>query len=193
MSRYSSLAIVAGATLAMLIWLVQPSASQHRLEIVDVEGQPLAANVERLLKALDFLGHPLPSATVQALQRAIRDRDARRIQELLDPHVLIEVNINPESRVKAKRGPAEAILQQGGYVPIIIKVINESTVTQTVADIQSASRSDILGGSRGQSASRSATVPRCRDVYPATHDAQSERVESGIRPGFDSQQRIREA
>jgi hypothetical protein len=150
MSRYSSLAIVAGATLAMLIWLVQPGASQHRLEIVDVEGQPLAANVERLLKALDFLGHPLPSATVQALQRAIRDRDARRIQELLDPHVLIEVNINPESRVKAKRGPAEAILQQGGYVPIIIKVINESTVTKPLRIFSPQAGAIFSGGAAGK-------------------------------------------
>ncbi len=30
------------------------------LETIDVEGQPLAANVTRLLQALDFLGSPLP-------------------------------------------------------------------------------------------------------------------------------------
>src|SRR5262249_54261568 len=33
-------------------------------------------------------------------------------------------------RVKVKRGPAEASLQQGGYTPLLVKVINEGTVTQ---------------------------------------------------------------
>jgi hypothetical protein len=137
-------------TLAMLIWLVPPSASQHRLEIVDVEGQPLAANVERLLKALDFLDHPLPSATVQALQRAIRDRDARRIQELLDPHVLIEVNINPESRVKAKTRPSRGYFAARRLCADHYQGHQRKHGDQTVADIQSASRSDILGGAAGK-------------------------------------------
>jgi len=49
---------------------------------------------------------------------------------LLDPHVLLLVQLNPEARVKVKRGPAPATLQQGGYTPILIKVHNESTVTK---------------------------------------------------------------
>ena len=39
--------------------------------VVDVEGQPLAANAERLAKALDFLGAPLPADTAKALAKAI--------------------------------------------------------------------------------------------------------------------------
>ncbi len=98
-------------------------------EVVDVEGQPLAANVERLLAALDSLGAPLPAAKTAALQEAIKARDAKKIQGLLDPHVLVVVSLNPESRVKANRGPAAATLQQGGHTPLILKVANDSTVT----------------------------------------------------------------
>ncbi len=99
------------------------------LEVVrGVEGQPLAENARRLGQALEFLGTPLPKETSDALAEAITARDAVKIQKLLDPHVLVAVNINPESRVKVARGPAEANLQQHGFTPALIKVFNESTV-----------------------------------------------------------------
>src|SRR5207248_1358379 len=85
---------------------------------------------ERLLQALEFLGTPLPAEKIKAVQAAIKTRDAVKLQELLDPHVLIVVNVNPESRVKAKRGPANVRLQEGGYTPVLLKVVNESTVTK---------------------------------------------------------------
>jgi hypothetical protein len=96
---------------------------------VEVEGQPLAANVKRLLDALDFLGAPLPQATHEALQPALTERDAGKVQRLLDPHVLLVVSINPESRVKAACGPAKATLQQAGFTPVLVKVLNEGGVT----------------------------------------------------------------
>ena len=96
--------------------------------IADVEGQPLAANAARLVKALDFLGMPLPEATAKELATAIDAKDAKGVQKALDARVLFVVNVNPESRVKAVRGPAEANLQQSGYVPVLVKVTNESTV-----------------------------------------------------------------
>ena len=69
-----------------------------------VEGQPLAANATRLLQALDFLGTPLPEETVKAVRDAARRRDAKRLQELLDPNVLFVVSLNPEVRVKVSAG-----------------------------------------------------------------------------------------
>src|SRR5262249_22054320 len=105
-------------------------AQSQPLESVDVEGQPLGANVVRLLDALQFLGAPLPEATADALRTAAKARDARSIQQLLDPQVLLAVTINPESRVKASRGPGAATLQQFGYVPALVKVVNEGTVTK---------------------------------------------------------------
>ena len=56
-------------------------------------------------------------------------RDAKRLQELIDPHVLVTVHINPEARVKAGRGPAAGVLQQSGYTPVIVKVVNEAGTT----------------------------------------------------------------
>jgi hypothetical protein len=104
-------------------------AIQAHSQTVD-EGQPLAANVQRVLTALDVLGSPLSEKDAANLRAAIKTQDADKLQQLLDPHVLAIVTLNPEARVKAKRGPADATLQQGGYTPAIVKVVNESTVTK---------------------------------------------------------------
>ncbi len=103
-----------------------------KLEVVATEGQPLAANAGRLLEALQFLGNPLSAETTAALKAAITARDGRKIQEVLDPQVLLQVTINPESRVKVARGPAAATLQQGGSVAVLVKVLNESTVKKAL-------------------------------------------------------------
>ena len=95
-----------------------------------VDGQPLAANVKRLLQALDYLGAPLPAERAAAMQQAARKRDAERLQRLLDPHVLFVVALNPEVRVKVTRGPAKSALQQGSFTPLLVKVLNDSTVTR---------------------------------------------------------------
>jgi hypothetical protein len=119
----------------------------QKVEPVEVEGQPLAANATRLLQALEFLGSPLPSDTTKALLTAIETKDARRIQELLDPHALVVVTLNPESRVKAARGPATAVLQQGGFTPVVLKVVNDSTVKGTLR-ISSPQAGAIYAGGR---------------------------------------------
>jgi hypothetical protein len=115
-------------SLALLGMAPGAQAPAQKLESVDVEGQPLAANAERLAKALEFLGTPLPPEKGAALQAAAKARDARKIQELLDAQVLLVITLNPESRVKVARGPGEATLQQGGFVPVLVKVVNDSTV-----------------------------------------------------------------
>ncbi len=136
-----------GALAVALLLLSAAGASAQKLETVEVEGQPLAANVTRLLQALDLLGAPLEKDEIAKLEAAAKDRDATKLQALLDPHVLLVVSINPESRVKAARGPASATLQQGGYTPVIIKVLNDSTVTKQLR-ISSPQAGPIFSGGR---------------------------------------------
>ena len=88
------------------------------------------ANVERLVTAFEFLGHPLPEELAEELATAAQGRDAEQLQRLLDPRVLLLVSLNPEVRVKVARGPAPAALQQSGFTPCLIKVVNESSVTR---------------------------------------------------------------
>jgi hypothetical protein len=95
---------------------------------IDVAGQPLAANVRRVLDALELLGRPLNGDLTKRLNAAVVAEDAGQLQGLLDPQVLCIVTVNPESRIKVERGPSEASLQQAGYTPFIVKVVNQGTV-----------------------------------------------------------------
>jgi hypothetical protein len=107
--------------------------SAEELPVIATEGQPLGANVTRVVQALDLLGRPLPEELTTKLAEAAKARDAERLQKLLDPQVLLLVALNPESRVKVSRGPAEAVLQKAGYTPVLVKIINESTVTKRLS------------------------------------------------------------
>jgi hypothetical protein len=104
----------------------EPESPVKSLATVTVEGQPLAANIERLAAALELLGAPLPADLRASLVKAGQARDSQALQQLLDGRVLLSVHINPESRVRVERGPAPAVLQQAGYTPAIVKVVNES-------------------------------------------------------------------
>ncbi len=95
-----------------------------------VPGQPLGANVNRLIQTLDYLGSPLPEPLVAELKQAAEERDAEQLQRLLDPQVLFVVSLNPEVRVKVETGPGKRVLQQSGFTPHVVKVINDSTVTR---------------------------------------------------------------
>ena len=108
------------------------SATAHAVDpppiVTNVEGQPLAANAVRLTKALEFLGFPLSDAVAKSLTTATEAKDAKAVQTVLDPLTLFVVTLNPEARVKVARGPANVVFQQAGYVPVIVKVLNDSTV-----------------------------------------------------------------
>src|SRR5688500_8739547 len=78
-----------------------PAPAAEPAAVVEVEGQPLAANAQRLLEALEFVGAPMPAEVRAAISSAAAARDARKLQEALDPQVLCVVTINPEFRVKA--------------------------------------------------------------------------------------------
>jgi hypothetical protein len=98
-----------------------------------VEFQPLAAQAQRVVEALDYLGQPLAPADKKAVLDACRSTDEDRaigtIQAVLDRYCLVGVNINPESRVKAQAGPLKKELVQQGWRAFLVKVHNEAGVT----------------------------------------------------------------
>jgi hypothetical protein len=113
--------------------------------VSDVEGQPLASNAERLMQALDFLGASLPKDVAAGLTSAIQGQDAAKIQAVLEPHVLLQVTISPEARVKAARGPAAAVIQQAGFTPLMVKIVNDSPVKAALR-VNSPQAGPVYGG-----------------------------------------------
>lgn len=142
-------------TACLSCFLVSGNLLAESPAAVTVEGQPLAANVKRLISALDYLGAPLPAPLVQKLNTACDQRDAAAIQKLLDPEVLCLVSLNPEVRTKVARGPAAAVLQQGGFRPFVVKVINQSTVTRQL-QISSPQAGPVYSGGALSSLNRQA-------------------------------------
>lgn len=116
--------------LVVTFGLSNPLVVADTVPKVSVDGQPLGANVLRLIESLEYIGQPFPAGTAQSLRTAAKQRDSKKLQQILDQHVLFVVSLNPEVRVKVARGPAAAKLQQAGYTGHIVKVLNNSTVTR---------------------------------------------------------------
>ena len=121
---------LAALSTALGVACIQTGHAAEAEPVVPVPAQPLAANVTRLVEALDFIGASLPADARKLLAEAAAKPDGDRLQQLLDERALFIVELNPESRVKVRRGPATAMLQQGGYIPVIVKIVNLSTVTK---------------------------------------------------------------
>ncbi len=103
----------------------------------DVEFQPLSSQVRRVVETLEMLGSPLSTDQKATLAKAIDsvggEQAIRAIQEVLDHRVLVGIEINAESRVKAAQGAAPAKLVQSGWSVFLVKVHNLAGSTAPLA------------------------------------------------------------
>ncbi|MEG9436358.1 CehA/McbA family metallohydrolase [Edaphobacter sp. HDX4] len=127
--EFQRIALGSSAWGALTLSLPPLSAESHS----PVPFQPFAAQVERLLAALEMLGTPLSQQENANLKTALRAKndyaqqdDVQKIVSILAPHVLMEVDLNPEMRVSVKRGTANAELYQGGWRTFLVKVFNQA-------------------------------------------------------------------
>jgi len=114
-------------------------------KVTEVEAQPVCANVQRILQALEVLGQPLGQTEQSRILDAVEKRNVNALQEAIDPQVLFVVSINPELRVKAARGPGPATLHQNGFTPVLIKVVNDGKVSQKL-NIESPQAGPVYAG-----------------------------------------------
>lgn len=98
--------------------------------------QPFAAQITRVLAALELLGSPLPPEDASRLRTVLSARSGHAVQAAVDsvvailaPYVLMEVELNPEMRVAVKKGAASPELYQGGWRTFLVKVLNRAAVT----------------------------------------------------------------
>jgi hypothetical protein len=113
------------AAFAVVFLSAVPAAAQ--LPRIEVERQPLEAQVQRLTDALELLGEPLSAADRKALQAAYAVKDAAAavaaIQEVLDRRCLAAVRI-ADQKVTVLPGPATPELAEQGWRVFLVKVIN---------------------------------------------------------------------
>lgn len=123
-----------------LFLIASPGRAQALPVVEEGDWAAFRARCQALVDNLKEIGAPLPAGTVKALdallaQKKPKDPEAagRAVQKLLDPHCLVGVNINPESRVKAARGPLAARLALGRPAHVLVKVQNEAGVTHALS------------------------------------------------------------
>ncbi len=95
------------------------------------DAQPLLAQVRRVAEALAYLGEPFADAAALAAIDASSESSTvvSNVERLLAPRCLLEVRINPESRVSIARGAAAAELVEQGWRAFLVRVQNEAGVT----------------------------------------------------------------
>jgi len=138
------------------------AAAQQLPVVTTVDHQPLAAQVSRLLEALQFLGEPLPADETAELKKPTTA--VAEIQKILDRHCLVGVEINPESRVKVQEGPAKAELIEQGWRTFLVKVINQAGITPVLA--AESPNAGMLAGSEEWNVSRRWLDIRMFDKQP---------------------------
>ncbi|MEQ9411477.1 MAG: CehA/McbA family metallohydrolase [Fuerstiella sp.] len=138
--------------MSMCCVLVCRVSADELTPVLSVERQPLVAATQRLVEALNFSGAPLDDEILQRLHDAGRledDREAvKRIQTILDPLCLVQVHINPESRVKVTEGPVAKQLMQQGWRIFLVKVHNEAGVNPEL-QVESPNAAPVYQKGRG--------------------------------------------
>ncbi|MEE2808355.1 MAG: CehA/McbA family metallohydrolase [Verrucomicrobiota bacterium] len=90
------------------------------------DDQSVVLNARQIGDALDVVGSPLSENDKEQLDRA---RTAEDVSAILDSKCIVEIVINPESRVKVGNLSAIANLVEKGWSSHLIKVVNEAGVT----------------------------------------------------------------
>ena len=120
-----------GVVVLVAVVSVGARAAAVQPVVEGVEAQPLKAQVQRVVQALELAGAPVDGAKRKALAGLEGDDEkvAAAVQDALDPLCVAVVEINPESRVKVAEGPAEKGLAQHGWTVFLVKVVNAAGVT----------------------------------------------------------------
>src|SRR5215475_13892241 len=115
----------------------QTPTHEHAASPAPVPLQPMAQQVRQLEEAMNYLGQPFPAPDVRRIHEAIGNADeaaaVHALESVLDTHVLLNVDINPESRVKVEEGAAKPELVEAGTRLFLVKVLNNAHVRAPLA------------------------------------------------------------
>ena len=122
--------LTVAVAVTLIATLLPGVAAQHA---PPVPLQPFAVLAKRVVTALEYLGQPLPASDRAALEAAFERTDEQRAVDeavaVLDRRALLNVHINPESRVKVAQGGARPALVEAGTRVFLVKVENEAGIT----------------------------------------------------------------
>src|SRR5260370_19662633 len=133
----------------------QDTTHQHATAPAPIPLQPLALQVRQLEEAMTYLGQPFSVADLRGIHEAIANPDEAAavgaLESILDAHVLLRAEINPESRVKVEEGSAKPELVETGARLFLVKVVNNAQVRAPLV-VQSPNSGDVYVRSNGNPA-----------------------------------------
>jgi len=98
--------------------------------VTDVEWQPLAAQIERVVQAAEVIGEPFSASERAAIDAALKAQDLAKVQQALDGRCLFGVHLEADGRVKTQMlGSAKPELLEQGWRSFLVKVYNDPGVT----------------------------------------------------------------
>jgi len=108
--------------------------------VTGIAKQPLMVQVDQVLQALSFVGRPIPDSDRDAIYEAAKlpdDRAVVAIQQILDRHALVRVDIDPLRKVTVlpMTGSSETLIRNG-WTTFLVKVSNRAGMTE-VLDVDS--------------------------------------------------------
>ena len=99
----------------------------------DVPAQPLLAQVNRLVQALETAGDPLPAAVTEAIKKLTPDQaSVAEVRKVLDPLCLLHVVIDKEGSLKLEPLQKQPELVEQGWRTWLVKVTNAAESTGTL-------------------------------------------------------------
>jgi hypothetical protein len=105
--------------------------------VQDVPKQPLMVHVDRLMRALAFVGRPISDADRDQIEAAAQEPEAAatlKVQEILDRSALIGIEIDPIRKLTVVSSSAAAeILTKNGWTTFLVKVHNPAGITERVS------------------------------------------------------------
>ncbi|HCC57558.1 MAG TPA: hypothetical protein DEQ47_09890 [Solibacterales bacterium] len=111
--------------------------------------------MRQLEQTLDYLGQPLGRNELDRINSAIANADEAaavgQLEAVLEPHVLVTVDINAESRVKVQQGAARPELVEAGTRLFLVKVLNGGHVTAAL-NVESPNSGNTFVKSNGDAA-----------------------------------------
>src|SRR5579871_1062836 len=147
--------LVAGS---LLLTASLPLGAAELPKVTKVDLQPLAAQTQRVVEALDYLGAPLTDTEKATLKAAADEKDSAcgidSIQTLLDKHCVAGVTLQgaegQQPQLETHAGLTKADLAEQGWRVFLVKVINPQGRKGVELRGMSANASPMYFGSTGK-------------------------------------------
>jgi hypothetical protein len=126
---------------------------QHTPQPAPVPLQPMAQQARQLAEALNYVGQPLTAEEQRRVNDAIGMSDeaaaVKALESVFDSHVLVNIDINAEGRVKVEQGTAKPDLIEEGARLFLVKIVNQAHVTAEL-HVVSPNSGDVFLRSNGK-------------------------------------------